>query len=252
VGHITEENIRRKNLTPVERSKELVRKADRTAELLRERTNGADAAAEAGPQAPSGGDFSGTAPEKSRGRPPAPTSEERVAEALGVDQKTLNNAKHHVAAIGKYPALGSPDASQREVLALQKRLDDLPADEAPHLLGVLQGMSLPWRKFADAVARVTGWSPPQRHAFYRLASAETQRERSRAITLATDAGPSPDPQLGRVQEMRSWLGRARGEALWCLKRYPDDPWGKGQACRSGLRCFRLQACTLRDRISSLS
>jgi hypothetical protein len=125
------------------------------------------------------------------GRPSVPDSEEAVAEVLGVAQSTLNLAKHHVAAIEKYPTLGAPEASQRQVLALGRILDELPPGEGVILLDELQDMGLPWAKLAAAIERVAAWSPAQWQERYRLAQAETQRERSRAITLATASGPVP-------------------------------------------------------------
>jgi hypothetical protein len=174
----------------------------------------------------------------------------------------MQRAEAHVAAVGKYPLLGSPDASQREALALAEVLDGLPAGEVPPLLDLLQSMALPWKKLAEAIPRLAAMTTTQRQAIYALAQAETQRERSRAITLVTDSGPSPDPQLGRVQDMRSWLAKARGQAAWCVKHYPDDPWSHDlrayvpalQAFEDGLRTLEqtIQEATRRAYDAALS
>jgi hypothetical protein len=224
------ENVDRKPLTAAEKSKRWVYQAAKAAEVLQQRAEAPSAAEPSPVDSPlSPGalppEFSGTSPEKAkRGRPEDPVSEEKVAEFLGTSAREIGRAADHVAAIERYPILGGPDVSQNQAMDLSKCLDSLPTGEGTILLDVLQAMGLPWKKLAGAIERVTGWSTPQRQRLYQLASAETQRERSLAITLTSDSGPSPDPQLLRIQSMRGFLKQARSQADWCTKEYPDDPW----------------------------
>ena len=81
-----EENTKRKALTELEASKNLLDLANAAKEVLKE-------------------DFSLPSNEKSMGRPSKPDSEEKVAEMLGVSQPALSQARSHVAAVEKYPEL---------------------------------------------------------------------------------------------------------------------------------------------------
>jgi ParB-like chromosome segregation protein Spo0J len=108
-----EENIRRKDLTPFEQSKNLVSLAETAAQVL---TGQAD-------------EFSGIARKNSKrgrdeGRPSQPATAEKVAERIGVDRKTLSNAKEHVAAVETYPEL--KEVSQTKAISTAKALDKLP------------------------------------------------------------------------------------------------------------------------------
>jgi hypothetical protein len=85
-----EEHIRRKELTPSEVSKELVRKAEKIAPVLPSAVVG---------KKPRGEKRTYAAPK------------EDVAAALGVGKGTLVNAEQHVAA-AKYPELAAPGSTE--------------------------------------------------------------------------------------------------------------------------------------------
>ncbi|ASA22047.1 ParB N-terminal domain-containing protein [Paenibacillus donghaensis] len=111
-----EENTKRKALTEFEASKNLVELADAAKEVLKE-------------------DISLPGNEKSMGRPHKPDSEEKVAELIGVPQPTLSQARSHVAAVEKFPALAAlgkkeairtakePDKAEQ----YQKAVEEFPA-----------------------------------------------------------------------------------------------------------------------------
>jgi hypothetical protein len=103
-----EENIRRKELTPAELSKEMVRKAVQVAPAI------STASVEKKPQ---GRKRTYAAPKAD------------VAQAIGVSTGTLVNAGQHVAAMERYPVLGGPEVSQKQALELVRVLDGLPAGE---------------------------------------------------------------------------------------------------------------------------
>jgi hypothetical protein len=54
------------------------------------------------------------------GRPTTAGSVRNVQQRTGIDKATMQRAEDHLAAVAKYPALGSPDASQRQALELAK------------------------------------------------------------------------------------------------------------------------------------
>jgi hypothetical protein len=98
----------RKDLTPYELSKELVRKAVQLAPII-----------------------STAAVEKDRrGRKAAHGSPKaEIAAALGTGTTTLVRAEQHVAAMERYPVLGGPEVSQKQALELGQALDTLSSGE---------------------------------------------------------------------------------------------------------------------------
>jgi hypothetical protein len=109
-----EENIRRKDLTPYERSKDLVQLAASMATRLQD-------------PGQTSADFSSKIDEKSpRGRPPRADADAKLAAALGVAQSTLTLAKQHAEAVERYPEL--QNLTQHAALTIGKELDHLPED----------------------------------------------------------------------------------------------------------------------------
>lgn len=99
------ENLDRKDLTPAERSRQMVALAEVAAEVLLSDSK-----------------------TQSNGRPSKlPVSEEKIAERIGVSRPTLNNATRHVAAIDAYPELTSH--TQADALKIAAKLDAMPDEE---------------------------------------------------------------------------------------------------------------------------
>lgn len=107
-----EENLQRKDLTQEERDRTLVALVEHVKE-----TRGTD------PQVSRNG---------SRGPAPDPRSDRQAASEIGVDEKTIRNARDHVEAIDRYPELRGASAigaSRKDVVTIAKNLDALPDDE---------------------------------------------------------------------------------------------------------------------------
>lgn len=105
-----EENLRRKDLTEIEKSRNMVRLAEVKAGLKKEekqlRTPGVQNAV---------------------GRPKEPNSVREIAKEIGVPVMTLQEAKQHVQAVGKYPELET--APKKEAIRFAKKLDTMPPPE---------------------------------------------------------------------------------------------------------------------------
>lgn len=99
-----EENLRRKDLTPYERSRNMVELAETAAQ--------ADVSSTDSPKV---------------GRPQERGSLRQVADRVGVDKQTIANARVHVAAVERYPELAS--MTQSDALTIARNLDDLPDDK---------------------------------------------------------------------------------------------------------------------------
>ena len=101
------ENDDRLNLTPYEKSKQLLRKVKQIAEAV-------------------SGNLPDTSPELG-GQPrhyAAPKAD--LAEALGIDDRTIRRAEHHVSAVEHYPGLGLETEPQSVAIATARQLDALP------------------------------------------------------------------------------------------------------------------------------
>jgi ParB-like chromosome segregation protein Spo0J len=103
-----EENLQRKDLTPFEQSKNLVQISQVAEKIIQSEFSG----------------ISRNNSEAKPGRPPKPVSEDKVAERIGVDRKTVSNAKQHVKAVETYPEL--KDSPQATAISTAKTLDSLP------------------------------------------------------------------------------------------------------------------------------
>ncbi|WP_025706223.1 ParB N-terminal domain-containing protein [Paenibacillus graminis] len=112
-----EENTKRKALTEFEASKNLTELAEAAKDVLRE-----EFLPKIGNNPPEGG------------RPAKPDSEAKVAERLGVPRQTINDAKQHVNAVEKYPALENLNKIEAIITArdpekaeqYQKAIEDFP------------------------------------------------------------------------------------------------------------------------------
>lgn len=105
-----EENIRRKDLTPLEVSKQIAKNANKVAPFI----SATVAEIKAGE----------TRGRKSKGAAP----KEDVAKALGVSEGALRNAEQHVEAVTKYPEL-SVVPTQKGAIEAAKKLDAMPERE---------------------------------------------------------------------------------------------------------------------------
>jgi ParB family chromosome partitioning protein len=128
-----EENIRRKDLTAYEESKEIVR-ISRLAEA-----NESEFLPTVG---------------KNGGRPVEPNSGPSIAARSGIPRSTIQRAQVHVDAVERYPELAT--ASQKEAIQTAKALDSLPEEERPealaaHITATERVTTLDWiSRFSDA------------------------------------------------------------------------------------------------------
>lgn len=135
-----EANVRRKDLTPIERSRTLVALAKTAAEVDRE-------------------SFGRSLAETREGRPEEPGSDRRVADRIGVPRQTIQSARAHVAAAERYPELAA--FTQADALAAAKRLDALPEPERERARAGVRAQS------PLALAQVAGRPPIRRPLSYR-------------------------------------------------------------------------------------
>lgn len=115
-----EENLRRKDLTPEERSRNLVALAETAKEIAE---TCADSAQVSKP---------------TRGPARTPGSLRDVSQRIGVPEATIRAAQQHVTAAEKYPELKASDIPQAEAIQVAAKLDALPEPERAPVLTLLR------------------------------------------------------------------------------------------------------------------
>jgi len=113
-----EENIQRKDLTEIEKSKVRLEYAEYLKEKLDESSNN--------------GFGKVTLPKPLGGRPEKSNSLNKIASVIGVTKQTLIDDKHHVESVKKYPKL--EQLPKKDAIKTAKTLDTLPAEERPKVL----------------------------------------------------------------------------------------------------------------------
>lgn len=109
-----EENIQRKDLTELEKSKNLVELAEIKGQELKEKEYFAESA------------------KKSRGQPPKVNGLKQVSEEIGIPIKTLHDAKQHVKAVEEFPPL--ENLPKYQAIETAKELRKAPPEEQEKIL----------------------------------------------------------------------------------------------------------------------
>lgn len=113
-----EENIRRKDLTELEKSKNLVELAEIKEQELKEKEYFAESA------------------KKSRGQPQKVNGLKQVAEEIGVPIKTLHDAKQHVKAVEEFPPLA--DLPKYQAMETAKELRKASPEDQGKIIDLAQ------------------------------------------------------------------------------------------------------------------
>ncbi len=172
------ENLDRKDLTPAERSRQMAELAEVAAESDRS-------------------EFRGKTPRNLTGRPQEPGSLRRIAERLNVDEKTIRNAKEHVAAIDAYPEL--TPLPQSDALKIAAKLDAMPEPERIEArAAVIAHEPATMARLTDRPPMPNGMSPHERAA------------KDPAVRFQTDL----HDLWKRLNGVRDYGGIARVTAAW--------------------------------------
>ncbi|HCC32631.1 MAG TPA: hypothetical protein DEQ28_01835 [Clostridiales bacterium] len=202
-----EENLRRKDLTPYERSRCRVEQADVAARILRSQ---AETEREA--------DFRSESDRKSeRGRPAKPDAAERVAERIGISKGGLIQAEQHVSLADHYPFMQRPDWKQYHVMEAGEYLDDLSEEDRAVVVSLA---SMPYTPPRDAIKffrRMAALSPEERAEIRKLYASDDSRIRAMAEAVLCDLPPEPEPRVLAI------LSAVRELTRFCLEAFPDDP-----------------------------
>lgn len=188
-----EENLRRKDLTPYEQARELVRKAPVVADAIASKS---EAKVERG----------------EKRHYAAPKAD--VAEALGVSTGALVQAEQHVAAAEAFPFMQRPDWRQSQVLEAREHLQKIGPDRVPFLTEMLSEPGVPPRTAVAVLANVAEMPPEQVDEIGRLYASPDPRDKSLAKTKAAKIEPRADPRS-------LIIARCMRDLQHCIEMVPD-------------------------------
>lgn len=208
------ENLHRKDFTPYELSRNLVALAETAAEVDKE-------------QAGNNGE---TVPENQRGRPERLGSLRRVADRIGVDKKSIQNARQHVAAVEAHPEL--KDEPQATALDYAKAVKEEPALAGSPIVSVVEHYRAHPRRRAEQpplaeesdAALLAKLPPkieePENVQAYRLLWHAIYRVRDGAPPKGVLHGPRPDEiaaMMPTPKEGAELLQAVKALEEWCAK-----------------------------------
>lgn len=192
-----EENLRRKDLTPTERSRTIVQLAETAAEIDRQ-------------------EFRPDSGRNSGGRPAEPGSLRAVSERTGIPRSTIQEAKAHVETADAFPFMQKPDWKQYHVLEAREALAKLPEPEQAQAAALVDQPGIPPSEAIPIIRNLAEMKPDDRSKVFTLNESPDQRDRSLAITTAAQKPAMPDPRVLLIDSAVRELSRA-------VAGFPDDP-----------------------------
>lgn len=236
-----EENLRRKDLDGLEKSRALSWLAEQAAGELRAEASknphlSVDESAKNDQHSPStdpantsgGMGFDPTLNQNPRGgRPPTSDAGRRIAarvaekaEALGIDvptsQPAISRARHHVEVATSYPFMQDPAWKQYHVLQAAEQIERLPDEERPQAAKLIDQPGIPPQDAIPVLKNLAGMDDAERRRIFDLHESADVRDRNRALTEAAKRPPMPDPRITR-------LNSAARELTEAAKHFPNDP-----------------------------
>lgn len=194
-----EENLRRKDLTSYERSKNVVELATVAEEAIAET-------------------LSTESVESPRmGRPPkSRVPEDAISERIATPKQTMRDAKKHVAAAERYPMLQRPEWNQSKALEVERTLNTVPEEDRPGVAALVDEPGIPADRAISMIRNVASKPSEERKQILTLAASDDARDRSLAKTKAAEAPPMPDPRRALLKDALSAINKA-------IRMFPNDP-----------------------------
>ena len=219
-----EENLRRKDLTAYERSKNVAELAEvaeivdrETGEIIR-----ADSAQK--PGRPKGSEELG--------------STRRISERTGIPDTTIREAKKHVAAADNYPFLQRPEWKQYRAMEAAEALNRIPEPERKAVEELVSEPGIDPNTATKIISNLASKPAPERKQILDLAKSEDERDRLLAKTKAVELPPMPD---GRATQLEGVIRTLNA----CIRSHPDDP--EADDLRRIVNDIKILITTIRER-----
>ena len=195
-----EENINRKDLSDLERDRDLVREARKVAPLLASKLEG--------------GAGRGKATRPERRTYEAPKAE--VAQALSTSVGTLVRAEQRIAAVEAHKFMGGPNWKQYHVLEARERLEKLPEPERQVAANLIDQPAISPRKACEILGNLAQMPADDRTHVLTLSECADQDTRALALATAAKQPPMPDRRL-------TFLVAATEQLRLAVRELPADP-----------------------------
>lgn len=195
-----EENTKRKDLTPLERSKNITELAETAREVAKEETC-AESTQVCRP---------------ARGPARQPGSYRDIEERTGIPQETIREAEKHVTTAEAYPFMQGDGWKRYHVLEAGETLEKIPEEDRPTITAIVSEPAVPPRKAIDLIRNYSGMKPAERKEITRLYQSNDYRDRALAKSKVVQNPPPPDPRLLDVLQAERILRR-------CVDLFPNDP-----------------------------
>lgn len=204
-----EENLRRKDLTPFERSKTLAKQAEVAAEVLREESE------------PRGIPFK-LNENPGPGRPSKVDAKVRIAERIGVAQSEVTKAEQHVETAEQFPFMQRPQWKQSHVLDARRYLNDIPDEQRPAVAALLDQPGIPPVVAIPMLQNLASVDEAERAEIIALAESPDPSERELAKAKAVNKPPMPDARVELCGQARQELKTAIAVLGRCVKLAPAE------------------------------
>jgi len=191
-----EENLQRKDLTPYERSKTLVKLAETARTVLQEQAELRTDSVRNGP-----------------GRPKEAGSIRDVAERIGEPVTNIVKAQQHVEVADAFPELAG--WKQYHALEFREKLERLTEDERPKAVDLIVQPGTHPTTALKVLGALATRPVNERAAIFEKAVSTDARDRSDALTEAAQMPPMPDPRMNIVFDAIAALKKAE-------RMFPDD------------------------------
>lgn len=189
-----EENLRRKDLTPYEQARELVRKAEQIAPAISDKLS---------EKAPQGRKSTYGAPK------------EDIAQALGKSDFSIRQAEQHVAIAEEIPELQGPDWKQSYVLAFKENLEKLPEKDREAAKAMAGEEFVIPKKAVKILENLADKTAAEREKIFALHQSGDERKHSAAMSMAATGKVFPDL---RAASLKTVIDELKG----CIRMFPED------------------------------
>lgn len=212
-----EENLRRKDLTPAEETRIMVRLIEVTRGVLQNQEPEAQGfPSDDFSQEQDEGGFAQVG-QNLGGRPPKRgVSLQAIAERNGISRTNLQRAEIHGEALDEYPFMAAPEWKQDHAIAARKQFNRLPETDRPLAAKLIDQDYVPPRDAVAMLANLAEMPEPERARVFDLNESPDLRDQNLAVTIAAQKPPMPDARLTN-------LNLAAEQLRIAARMFPDDP-----------------------------
>lgn len=142
-----------------------------------------------------------------------------AAKELGVDEKTIRQAKKHVAAAESHPAFQAKDWKKSQVLAASEALETIPMKDQRAVVEMVTGPGVDTKSAVKMLETLAEKPAPERKAIIQLYKSDDPAKKSLAFTRAAKLPPVPPKVLGDLDQAIRWIDKAADRETTLASKY---------------------------------